>query len=212
MQIETQQLKNILTELWFVVFSSLHFCLFKAKKRNLPVHLYDLFCHHFSLVIYTAKESSYQTTQKEKKRRTFKWLIIYYNRRKNLWKSLVIWKPFKSTFIWRQAGIAIFFRLEMALVWVKTLPISVSHSICKIAFLQISDSLCNAPPSKPFEIQIWDWSRLKDCSKIFKKIFFENSENYFLYLFYQLVNRSVFFYPSSTLPSHSSYSCHTKIL
>ena len=37
----------------------------------------------------------------------------------------------------------------------------------KSAFQQISASLCRALASKPFEIEIWDWSRLKENLKIF---------------------------------------------
>ena len=86
---------------------------------------------------------------------------------KNYKKSKVIMKPFESPFIWRQSGIAIFVRLEMASVWVKTLPISVSQSLWKKMHLQNSASLCKALAPKPFEIQIWDWSRMKDFLKIF---------------------------------------------
>ena len=61
----------------------------------------------------------------------------------------------------------------MALVCVKTLPILVLQSLCKIAFLQISASLCRTLASKPFEIQTWDWSRLKDFFENFSKCLFQ---------------------------------------
>ena len=44
-------------------------------------------------------------------------------------------KSSESPFIWRQSGISISFRLEMALVWIKMLPISVSQSLCKKCIL-----------------------------------------------------------------------------
>ena len=44
----------------------------------------------------------------------------------------------------------------------KTLPISVLQSLCKNAFLQISACLCRALATKPFEIQTWDLSKLKE--------------------------------------------------
>ena len=65
----------------------------------------------------------------------------------------------------------------MALVCVKTLPILVLQSLCKIAFLQISASLCRALASKTFEIQTWDWSRLKDFQKIFQNVSLKKSSN-----------------------------------
>ena len=77
----------------------------------------------------------------------------------------------------------------MALIWVKTLPILVLQSLCKIAFLQISASLCRAIASIPFEIQTWDWSRLKDFLKILQNVSIENGSNCFLYLFCELISR-----------------------
>ena len=50
---------------------------------------------------------------------------------KNYKKSYIILKIFESIIIWRQSGIAIFFCLEMVLIWVKMLPISISQSLWK---------------------------------------------------------------------------------
>ena len=102
-----------------------------------------------------------------------------YESKKNLLKSKVIWKPFESAFTWRQTGIAIFFRLEMALVRMKTLLISVLQSLYKNAFSK-------ALASKLFELQIRDWSRLKDFSKIFQSLLWKKVEINFYTCFINL--------------------------
>ena len=55
----------------------------------------------------------------------------------------------------------------------------------KNAFQQSRASLWKALAPKPFEIQTWDWSRLKDLLKIFKNVSFQKSLIDFLCLFYQ---------------------------
>ena len=56
----------------------------------------------------------------------------------------------------------------MAQEWMKTLPYSILQFNCIQKVLKRSYSLWQALTSKRFELQIWDWSWMKENSKIFK--------------------------------------------
>ena len=63
-----------------------------------------------------------------------------------------------------------------------------------LSYAQNSGWLWQAVTSKRFKIQTWDWSRLKENSKIFKITSTEKSLNNFFCLFYQPMKRCVFFF------------------
>ena len=65
-----------------------------------------------------------------------------------------------------------------------------------LSYAQNSSWLWQAVTSKRFKIQTWDWSRLKENSKIFKITSTEKSLNNFFCLFYQPMKRCVFFFDS----------------
>ena len=87
-------------------------------------------------------------------------------------KFMVVWKICKRSFKCDVAGSSSFIRLEMAPEWMKTLPYSILKFNCIRKVLKRSSSLWQAPTFK----QIWDWSWMKDNSKIFentlKKLYF----------------------------------------
>merc|ERR1712074_168956 len=66
------------------------------------------------------------------------------------------------------------------------LPAPCRNPYEKNAFYQNSAFLCRALAPKPFEIQIWDWSRMKENSKIFQIILTKKFSNIFFLLILQL--------------------------
>ena len=61
----------------------------------------------------------------------------------------------------------------------KTLLFHFHNPYVKRAFQQNGPSLWKALAPKPFEIQTWDWSRLKDFSKTFENVSIKKSFNHF---------------------------------
>ena len=76
----------------------------------------------------------------------------------------------------------------------KTLHLHFQNPYIKNAFQQTRAFLWKALAPKPFEIKTWDWSRLKDFSKISKNIPIKKNYNYLLYPLYQRQERCVFFF------------------
>ena len=70
----------------------------------------------------------------------------------------------------------------MALFWKKKLHFHFHTPYKKNAFQQNRGSLWKALAPKPFEIQTWNWSRLKDFLKIFENVSFFKKLCFFLYL------------------------------
>ena len=87
------------------------------------------------------------------------------------WKSVAVWKICKRSFICHIAGRSCFIRLEMAQEWIKTLPCSILQFNWIQKVLKRSSSLWRALTFKRIDLQIWDWSRMKENLKILKIIF-----------------------------------------
>ena len=99
-------------------------------------------------------------------------------------KSMAVWKICKRSFKRDVAGSSSFIRLEMAQEWMKTLPYSILRFNCIQKVLKRSNSLWQALTSKRFELQIWDWSWMKENSKIFENTLKKKFKNiFFLYFF-----------------------------
>ena len=82
-------------------------------------------------------------------------------------KSVAVWKICKRSFKCDVAGGFSFIHLEMAQEWMKTLPYLILQFNCIQKVLIRSSSLWRALTFKRFELQIWDWSWMKENSKTF---------------------------------------------
>ena len=111
-------------------------------------------------------------------------------------------KILKRSFIWLQSGISSFIRLEMALKRVKHYHFQFCNPIEKWAFLQKRGSLWQALSPKWFEIQTWDWSRMKENSKIFKISWTKKFWIDFLCLFHLATKGCGFFFYSRSSRPH----------
>ena len=76
-----------------------------------------------------------------------------------------------------------FIYLEMAQEWMKTLPCSILQFNWIQKVLKRSSSLWRALTFKRFELQIWDWSWMKENSKIFENTLKKKVQNNFFSLF-----------------------------
>ena len=98
-------------------------------------------------------------------------------------KSIAVLKICKRSFKRDVAGSSSFIRLEMAQEWMKTLPYSILRFNCIQKVLKRSNSLWQALTSKRFELQIWDWSWMKENSKIFENTLKKKFKNIFFLCF-----------------------------
>ena len=109
-------------------------------------------------------------------------------------KSMAVWKICKRSFKCDVAGSSSFIRLEMAQEWMKTLPYLILQFNCIQKVLIRSSSLWRALTFKRFELQIWDWSWMKENSKIFKNTLKKKvHKDFFSLFFYELTKRNSFF-------------------
>ena len=76
-------------------------------------------------------------------------------------KSMAVWKICQRSFKCDVAGNSSLICLEMAQEWMKTLPCSILQFNWIQKVLKRSSSLWRALTFKRFELQIWDWSRMK---------------------------------------------------
>ena len=107
---------------------------------------------------------------------------------------MAVWKIFKRSFKCDVAGSSSFIRLEMAQEWMKTLPYSILRFNCIQKVLKRSNSLWQALTSKRFELQIWDWSWMKENSKILDNTLKKKFENIiFSLFFFELTRKNSFF-------------------
>ena len=83
-------------------------------------------------------------------------------------KSVAVWKICKRSFKCDVAGCSSFIRLEMTQKWMKTLPCTILQFNWIQKVLKRSSPLWRDLTLKRFDLQIWDWSRIKENSKIFE--------------------------------------------
>jgi len=123
----------------------------------------------------------------------------------NLKKSMTVWKLCERSFKWDISGHSSFIRLEMAQEWIKTFPYSVlQFNWIKRFWKEVVHFF------KWFELQIWDWSWMKENSKIFEKTLRKKVQiDFFLHVSYELTKRCSFFNMAFTLLTIYSLSlCH----
>jgi len=123
-------------------------------------------------------------------------------------KSVAVWKNCKRSFKCDVAGGFSFIHLEMAQEWMKTLPCSILQFNWIQKVLKRSSSLWRALTFKRFELQIWDWSWMKENSKIFENTLKKKFTKFFFTVFLwtnrkeQLFHRGFFeSWPSTLYPS-----------
>ena len=105
-------------------------------------------------------------------------------------KSVAVWKICKRSFKCDVAGGFSFIHLEMAQEWMKTLPYLILQFNCIQKVLIRSSSLWRALTFKRFELQIWDWSWMKENSKIFENTL-KKKFKYIFFLCFLWTNKKV---------------------